>query len=73
MYVYSWVGDYFLQISYKFMTYEKIDEYIKKTDLDNITEIEKFILEVYNKSKQKEEGLHENTLYRDKYIEIKHI
>ena len=57
----------------KFMTYEKIDEYIKKTDLDNITEIEKFILEVYNKSKQKEEGVHENTLYRDKYIEIKHI
>lgn len=34
---------------------------------------ERFILEVYNKSKENEEGIHENTIYKDKYIEIKNI
>lgn len=57
----------------KFTTYEKIDEIINTIDVNNITNVEKFILQVYNKSKEKEEGIHENTIYKEQYIEIKHI
>lgn len=57
----------------KFTTYEKIDEIINNLDLSNISNVQKFILEVYNKSKEKEEGIHENTIYREQYIEIKNI
>ena len=57
----------------KFTTYEKIDEIVNSIDLDNISSVERFILEVYNKSKENEEGIHENTIYKDKYIEIKNI
>ena len=57
----------------KFTTYEKIDEIVNSIDLNNISSVERFILEVYNKYKENEEGIHENTIYKDKYIEIKNI
>lgn len=57
----------------KFTTYEKIDEIINTIDVNNITNVEEFILQVYNKSKEKEEGIDENTIYKEQYIEIKHI
>lgn len=57
----------------KFIKYEEIDEIISKVDFDDINDTERFILEIYNKSKEKKEGIHENAVYKKRYIEIKHI
>lgn len=57
----------------KFLDNEKIDEILKNLDIGDVNEIEKLIIDVYDKSKLKVDGIHENTLYKEKYIEIKHV
>lgn len=57
----------------KFLTYDDVDAIIKKVNLDEISLSEKFIYEVYIKSKKQELSEEETTVYSNNYIDIEHI
>ena len=59
----------------KLSSFEIVDSILSNIEDENLDEIEKFIKEVYNKSKDiKQEGsLHENAIYSNKFIDLRNI
>ncbi len=54
----------------KFITYEVIDNIIERIEKDKITQIENFIIEIYDKSKQINDNMMEEAIYLEKYIDL---
>lgn len=59
----------------KLSSFEKVDSILSNIEDKNLDEIEKFIKEVYNKSKDiKQEGLlHEKAIYSNKFIDLRNV
>lgn len=59
----------------KLSSYDEIDAILDKIDENNLNDTERFIKNVYDKSKKKESdfGLHEKEVYVDKYIDLRNL
>lgn len=57
----------------KFIAEEELDEILKDVDKTTLNEKEKFILEVYDKFKERNVDIHDRAIYTDSYIDLRNI
>lgn len=57
----------------KIKSYKEIDNLLNEINKDSLSEKEKFIISIYEKSKENSKDFDENTIYSDNYIELERI